>query len=36
MKHVDRIDGLERTSHLLAVAEPAGILARRRTRFICR
>ncbi|TRZ49674.1 hypothetical protein D4S03_07980 [bacterium] len=36
MKRVDRIDGLERTSHLPAVAEPATLLAGRMTRFICR
>jgi hypothetical protein len=35
MKHVDRIDGLEWTSHLLALAGPAALLARRRTRFTC-
>jgi len=31
MKHVDRIDGLERP----AVAKPAALLAGRRTQFIC-
>jgi hypothetical protein len=35
MKYVDRIDGLEWTSHLLALAGPAALLARRRTRFTC-
>jgi len=27
MKHVDRIDGLELTSHFLPLAEPAALLA---------
>ncbi|PIV05757.1 MAG: hypothetical protein COS57_06640 [Syntrophobacterales bacterium CG03_land_8_20_14_0_80_58_14] len=36
MKHIDRIGGLERTSHLPTVAQPAALLAERRTRFMCR
>ena len=36
MKHVDSIDGLEPTGHLPAVAEPAALLAGRRTQYICR
>jgi hypothetical protein len=33
MKHVDRIDGLEWTSHLPAVAEPAALLAKPYRRY---
>jgi cobalt-precorrin 5A hydrolase len=33
---VKHVDGLELTGHLLAVAEPAALLAGRRTQFICR